>query len=160
MRAVKASDTLKDMQTPVDALVITCMDARLHRADRPYLGEYVRGKHIGLRTWDLLALHGGARGLTAPDASAQKAVLLDSVKIAHDLHSVLKVVLVNHSDCEAYGGAKAFPDATEEYRKHATDLRAGRDALRAFLPNLEVRLLFATIENRADGPFVTFDEVR
>lgn len=148
------------MQTPVDALVITCMDARLHRADTPHLAEHLLGKHIGIRTWDLVALPGAVRGLVASDATAQRDALISAVKNAHDQHSVTKVILVSHSDCTEYGGAKAFPDATEEYRKHATDLRAARDTLRTILPNLEIRLLFATIENRADGPFVTFDEVR
>lgn len=148
------------MKTPVDALVITCMDARLHRADHPYLSEYLRGKHVGVRTWDLVALPGAARVLTAPDASAAKEAVLQSVKVAHDLHHVTKVFLVNHSDCGAYGGTGAFADATEEYRKHAEDLRAGRSVVRENLPNLDIRLFFATIEDRADGPFVTFDEVR
>lgn len=148
------------MQGHVDGLVMTCMDARLHRADRRYLAEYFQGKHVGIQTWDLVALPGGIRGLVAEEAQGLKDALLTSVKTAHDLHGVTRVFLVNHSDCGAYGGARAFPDATEEYRKHAADLRAARAALRVFLPNLDIRLFFATIENRADGPFVTFDEVR
>lgn len=148
------------MQTKVDALVITCMDARLHRADKPYLGEYLRGKHVGVKTWDLVAVPGGCRGLVAGDAGALGDAIRSSVKVAHDLHHVTKVFLINHSDCDAYGGTQSMPDATEEYRKHASDLRAARQTLREEFPNLDIRLFYATIEDRAGGPFVTFDEVR
>ncbi len=148
------------MQTPVDALVITCMDARLHRADKPYLSEHLRGKRVSFKTWDLVALPGGALGLMAGGAPALGDAIRASVKAAHDLHRVTKVLLINHSDCGAYGGTQAMPDATEEYRKHASDLRAARQTLREEFQNLDVRLFYATIEDRADGPFVTFDEVR
>lgn len=151
---------LKSMKGNVDALVVTCMDARLHRADRPYLAEYLRGKRIGLHSWDLVALPGGSRGLVASDTPHVKGAMLHAVKAAHDLHQVSRVFLVNHSDCGAYGGAHAFPDATAEYRQHAADLRTAREELRAFLPNLDIRLFFATVEDRPDGPFVTVDEVR
>ena len=155
------------MPAVVDALVITCMDAPLHRADKPYLAEYLRGKRVGIKTWDLLTTPGGVRDLVATPAEApaspeggRKDALLHAVKIAHDAHSVSKVFLVNHSACTAYGGAEHFGDATGEYRKHAEDLRAARDIVRQFLPNLDVRLFFATVEERADGPFITIDEVR
>ncbi len=148
------------MKTPVDALVITCMDARLHRADLVSLGEFLRGKHVAIRARDQVSLPGGVRGLVAHDQGSMKDTLLQSVKVAHDLHRVTKVFLINHSDCGAYGGTGAFADATEEYRKHAEDLRAARAVVRETLPNLDVVLFFATIEDRADGPFVTFDEVR
>lgn len=143
-----------------DALVVTCTDSRLHRADRPFLAEYLHGKYVGIRTWDLVALPGGCRGFVAADARPLGEALRVAVKTAHDRHGVTRVLLVNHADCEAYGGAAAFPDATEEYRAHAADLRAAREALRAFLPNLDLRLFYASIEDRADGPFVTLDEVR
>lgn len=148
------------MTGKVDALVVTCMDARLHRADRPFLADYLRGKHVGIQTWDLVALPGAAKGFVSDNAQALKSALLYSVKTAHDLHHVSRVFLVNHSDCGAYGGAQAFPDVTEEYRRHVSDLRTARETLREFLPNLDVRLFYATVEDRPDGPFVTFDEVR
>lgn len=136
------------------------MDARLHRPDRPYLATYLQGKHVGLKTWYLVALPGACCRLDAAGGAGAKEVLLGAIKTAHDLHGVTKVLLLNHSDCGAYGGSKAFSDPTEEYRKHAADLRAARDVVRGFLSNLDVRLFFATVENRADGPFITFDEVR
>lgn len=155
----------------VDALVITCMDAPLHRADKAALAEHLRGKRVGIKTWDLLSTPGGARDFVAldpvrspasngADAGTRKDALLYAVKLAHDAHGVSKVFLVNHSACVAYGSAGHFGDATVEYRKHAEDLRAARETLRQFLPNLDVRLFFATVEERADGPFVTIDEVR
>lgn len=143
-----------------EALVITCMDARLHRVDKPYLAEHLRGKHVGLKTWDLVALPGGCRGLAPGGTAAGRDTLLQAVQTAHDLHHVPRVFLINHSDCGAYGGAKAFPDPMTEYRRHAEDLRAARSVLREQYPNLEVRAFYATVEDRADGPFVTFDEVR
>ena len=148
------------MLAPVDALVVTCSDSRLHRADRPYLAEFLRGKHIGIQTWDLVALPGAASGLAANKATSERDALLRAVKLAHDAHGATRVFIVNHSDCDTYGSAGTFPDPTAEFRKHAEDLRGAREVLRESLPNLDLRLFFATVENRADGPFVTFDEVR
>ncbi len=141
------------------ALVLTCSDGRLHQADHPYLAEYLRGKHIGITTWDLAAVHGGCRGLVTGDA-AEKAFVLAMVQRAHEGRGVTNVILVNHSDCDVYGGLQAFGDATAEFRKHAEDLRAARLVLRQAIPNLDMRLVFASIEERPDGSFVTFDEVR
>ncbi len=146
--------------TAVDALVITCMDARLHRADKPHLADYLRGKHIGIKTWDLVAVPGAIQALVAPDAGGSREMILKGVKVAHDLHRVSNLLLINHSDCGAYGGRAAFPSPAAEYQKHAGDLQAARKALREAYSNLDIRCLYATVEDRADGPFVTFDEVR
>lgn len=144
-----------------DALVITCIDARLHRAEHPYLADYLRGKRVQIQIWDLATAPGGCRDLAVPETEGLRVSLLRSVKIAHDAHGVSRVILVNHSDCGAYGGAAAFPNAVAEYKQHAADLRAARDVVRAFQSNLDVRLLFATIEDHGPaGPVVTLDEVR
>lgn len=148
------------MQTKVDALVLTCMDNRLHRADRPYLADYLRGKYVGVKTWDLVAWPGAARDLVAEDAGPRKDALLRAIKLAHDAHRVTKLLIAHHSDCAAYGGRGAFPDETAEYRQHAADLRAVREMLRTVFPNLDTRLFYGTIEDRVSGPFVTYDEVR
>ncbi|MDP3685341.1 MAG: hypothetical protein Q8R32_00750, partial [bacterium] len=113
----------------VDALVITCMDAPLHRADKPYLAEHLRGKRVGIKTWDLLTAPGGARDFAASDpvrsrasngadAGTRKDALLHAVKLAHDAHGVSKIFLVNHSACTAYGDAGSLGNVTGEYRKH------------------------------------------
>ena len=148
------------MPATVDALVITCMDAPLHRADKPALAEYLRGKRVGIKIWDLLTASGGVRDLVAADAGGRKEALLHAVRVAHDAHGVSKLLFVNHSACTAYGGSARFRTLTEEYREHADDLRAAREAVRHVLPNLDIRLFFATVEERTDGPFVTIDEVR
>lgn len=147
------------MPAVVDALVVTCMDFPLHRAEKPALAEYLRGKHVGIQTWDLLATPGGIRDLVAPDAGTRKDALVHAIQSASAAHGVSRLLLVNHSACTAYAGER-FATVTEEYRKHAEDLRAARDVVRQLLPNPDIRLFFATVETRADGPFVTVDEVR
>lgn len=148
------------MSSSVDALVITCTDSRLHRAEHPYVWDFLRGKYVGIKTWDLVAVPGGCRGLTAPEQASLKDTLLQSIKISREAHAVKQVILINHSDCQIYGGARAFASAADEYRKQAEDLRAARQFLRDTSPNLDVRLFYATVEDRTAGPFVTLDEVR
>ncbi|TSC72682.1 MAG: hypothetical protein G01um101438_399 [Parcubacteria group bacterium Gr01-1014_38] len=148
------------MPATVDALVVTCVDSPLHRADKPALAEYLRGKHVGINTWDLLTASGGIRDLVAADAGGRKEALLHAIRVVHDAHGVSKILFVNHSACTAYGGSARFRTLTEEYREHADDLQAARAAVRQLLPNLDIRLFFATVEERADGHFVTIDEVR
>lgn len=148
------------MSSGTDALVITCIDARLHQADRPYVADFLRGKHVGVKTWDLATAPGAAQALAVLDFPSVKDSLLRSVKIAHEADGVSRVLLVNHSDCEAYGGTSAFGNAADEYRKHAEDLRTARQVLRDAFPTVDSRLFYATVERRPDGPFVTLDEVR
>lgn len=152
--------TLVKVPRVTDALVLTCVDHRLHRWDHPYLADYLRGKRIGLAAWDLLTVPGACRDLVAADAGTRKEALLHAITTAHETHRIVQLLVVNHSDCAAYGGRSAFPDETEEYRKHAADLRSVREMLRSVLPNLDTRLFYAMVEERAEGPFVTFDEVR
>lgn len=108
-----------------EALVVTCMDFRF----QPLL-EHWLDVHVGPGNYDRIAY---------PGAAKDREVIVPLVELARDLHRIDRVVLVNHDDCGAYG------PLGRDRARHAADLRAARDAIRAAVPGLRVDLYFASL---------------
>lgn len=143
------------MSHKADALIVTCMDYRLHT---PAFAEFLRG--LGIASWDLRTQQGGVRDLLPTVESdhqlqdqgearfGAKRSLLDAVRIAMELHGVTEVFLMNHGDCGAYGGAHAFDSPGAERAQHQKDLAVGSEELRHHFPGLRVRRFFVDIDSR------------
>ena len=98
-------------------LIATCIDFRLQEVLNKWISE-----HFPAKTFDRVALAGGVKNLD---------VVLGQVDIAHRLHHIKKVVLINHEDCGAYGEA-GTP------QKHAEDLKAAKAKVNEVYPDLEI----------------------
>jgi carbonic anhydrase len=63
------------------------------------------------------------------------------------LHDTDTVVLMVHSDCGAYGGLAAFDnDPHREAENHRQEMHKAADALKAELPEINVRAFFVDFE--------------
>lgn len=111
-----------------EALVVTCIDFRLQEAINNWIAENFQPK-----TFDRVALGGGVKNLDT---------ILDQIEIAHKLHHIHKVVLINHEDCGAYG-AESTPE------KHTQDLKNSKAKIKEVYPNLEVETYYLYL----DGTF-------
>jgi carbonic anhydrase len=111
-----------------EALIATCIDYRLQSFINSWISENLKSG-----TFDRVALGGGVKNLN---------VILEQVKIGHDLHQIQKVILANHEDCGAYGS-----EGTPE--KHAADLKAAKEKINSLYPNLQVDLYYLHL----DGEF-------
>ena len=124
------------------ALVINCMDFRLQTGVREFL---VKELNL-LDNYDYVGIAGVAQNLVNPRAPFCKDLLLEQIELSVKLHDVDQIILINHTDCGAYGGH--FP---EEKEKHSEDLKKAKEIILGFLQekNLktpEIRLFLYQME--------------
>ncbi len=105
---------------------------------------------------DLVSVAGAAKNISNPTDSCDAPFVLKQISLSHDLHHVKKVILMNHLDCGAYGGAKAFAAPEEEKIKHVADLKAAADLIKQKYPELELLPVIAKLENNGT---VSFEEI-
>ena len=111
-----------------EGIVVTCIDFRLQEAINKWIS-----KNFAPKTFDRVALAGGVKNLET---------IMNQIEIAHRLHHINKVVLINHEDCGAYG-----EEGTPQ--KHAEDLRNAEAEIKEIYPDLEVETYYLHL----DGTF-------
>lgn len=116
------------------------MDFRFGEAIKKWLEE----NHL-MNNCDLVALAGAAKNLVEPKEPTDPEVILRQIEISQRLHHISEVILMNHTDCGAYGGREAFESSEAELKRHQDDLIKARDLILQKFPDLEVRLMLAKI---------------
>ena len=111
-----------------EAIIVTCIDFRFHE----YIDKWI-SQNFAPKTFDRVALAAGEKNL---------GTVMEQIEIAHRLHHINKVVLINHEDCGAYGEA-----GTPE--KHAEDLKNASSQIKAKYPDLEIETYYLHL----DGTF-------
>jgi carbonic anhydrase len=107
-----------------DAIAVTCIDFRFQARLEQWLNQT-----LGSGNYDRVALAGGVQNWE---------VVLPQIELARRLHRILRVILINHEECGAYGA-----DGTPE--RHAADLRQMRTRIVEKFPDLVVELYFARL---------------
>lgn len=128
--------------------VVRCMDGRLNVPISKYLAR------IGIvpPAYDLLSLPGGPR-----DLRNRQSDLSCALGFSITLHRVSNVLLIQHTDCSAYGGRIGCGGSEEADREfHITELRQAARVLAQAYPELSLHLVLAHI--RCDGD-VVFEDV-
>lgn len=138
------------MKHTCSILVLHCIDFRFGKAIQEYLEE----KGL-LGDADIVAVAGAAKNIADPKMPSDVEFLLRQIDISKRLHDIHHVVLMNHTDCGAYGGTSAFPNAKTERARHVADLKKAALTIQAYNPRLEVSLALAVI----DGERITIEEV-
>ncbi|MDD3487249.1 MAG: hypothetical protein PHF35_02655 [Candidatus Moranbacteria bacterium] len=134
-----------------EAVLITCMDFRLHqRKDgRNYIADYIQMMGIDC---DLVTRAGGILDLLNPAKNSFADSILRDANVSHQLHSAHTLLFINHEDCGAYGQFK-FKTRHEEIRKHETDLRWTLKTLHLLFPEKRIIGSFAELENGTTDVF-------
>jgi hypothetical protein len=101
---------------------------------------------------DILSIAGAAKDL-ADANSAKHVMLMEHVALSQKLHKTSRVILMNHTDCSAYGGSAAFPDVQSERRVHEKDLKEAEVVLRKAFPGLHVESYLAVLQENGDIDF-------
>lgn len=134
-----------------DVCLLTCMDFRMWER----VARLVRVE-LGVSACDLVAAPGAAKKILE---EATREDVLGAFSIATNLHGVKTIALVHHEDCGAYGGAKAFPDASAERHFHEGVLRDSAALVRAHLPQVKVETFYAHfLPNGSDVILARIDE--
>lgn len=106
------------------ACIVWCFDDRF----TPALNEFAKAKDY--QHYDLVRIAGSIKALSSPDKESDRAYVLKQIEISLKLHRTPRVVLMNHSDCGAYGGLKSFEnDEAKEKEEHAKELSMAKEFL-------------------------------
>ncbi len=121
------------------ALVLMCIDYRFREQVQKNL------QSRGLESYDIIAFPGASLGLASAKHPA-RSPLLNAIDIAKNLHGIQKVIVVDHEDCGAYGGASSFESPEAEKEKHQDNVVLARRAVDA-----EIGLPLEGLYARLDG---------
>lgn len=113
--------------------VLGCIDFRF----RDRVSDYIKSQH-GDVDFDETLLAGGSKNLVDEQT---RDVVLNQIRISHDLHQAQTVYLTNHIDCGAYGGSAAFSSKDEEVAKLTEDLKTSKQLVLEKYPDMEVKML-------------------
>ncbi len=89
---------------------------------------------------DLLSVAGSAKQIVD---SETRELILKQIGISYTLHGMRGVHLMNHTDCGAYGGRKAFESDEKELEKLTSDLHEAKRLLNDRWPDVDVHLWMA-----------------
>ncbi len=82
--------------------------------------------------------------------------LFANYKIAFDLHSVNRLILINHQDCGAYGGTKSFESLEMELKNHESQLKNAVQIIQDTFPSKQIEAYIALISPEEQ---VTFKKI-
>jgi carbonic anhydrase len=118
-------------------LVLTCIDFRFCKHVIETLS------YTGYRDIDLLTMPGGSNAVLN---ETSRETVFRALDIVIPAHKVKRMIIVDHTDCLAYGGKAAHPTPDEEQTFHANVLRQARDIVQSKYPSLEIVLMYADWE--------------
>ena len=134
------------------ALILHCIDFRLGAA----IKNYLEGLSL-LGEADIVSVAGAVKNLVSPALPTDAEFVLRQIDLSKRLHGIAEVILINHTDCGAYGGRQAFRSDEEEYEKHSSDLKKAKEMILAQFPGLEIRTILAKIPAKNRPDWAIFD---
>lgn len=134
-----------------DAVVLACIDFRFWKETMQFAQQF-----LGIESYDFPKLPGAAKAI---NESKDGDISMMCVGVPCDLHGVEKIVIVNHSDCGAYGGSKKFEgDSQAEQQFHETELKKARGIVREKYPEKEIILAYARLaEGQEEVEFIVVE---
>ena len=126
------------MANRLDWAVIRCIDGRFNEEIEAHLEE------IGVPALhDVYSLPGSTKDLLDGD----EGFLRNIEQIIVDLHGVTNVMLIQHTDCGAYGGrARCGGSERADFEFHLCQLRKAAHAMKRF-PGLKIHMALAHIKD-------------
>lgn len=135
-----------------EAVVLSCIDFRFWKETV----EFVE-KELKIKSFDFPSLPGSAKAIN--DCQGEKDAVMQCISVPCNLHHAKILVIVNHEDCGAYGGSKAFNnDGAAEQEFHEQELKKARAKVLANFPDLKVILLYVQLaDNKEKINFLTIN---
>lgn len=131
-----------------DALLLSCMDFRL----MDDVERYMSGRGLADK-YDHIVLAGASLGAITKKFPAWNKTFWEHLDIAIKLHSIQKVIVMDHRDCGAYKvvlGEDFAKDPEKETTAHATQLKTLGGLIRKKYPKLEVELLLMALDGKVE----------
>ncbi len=133
------------------ALILHCIDFRFGGAIKNWLEE----NHL-LNDCDIVSLAGATKGLVSPKNSAEPDIILRQIETSTGLHHISQIILMNHTDCGAYGGRDAFETAEIEHNQHVSDMQRAKEIILEKFPDLRIKMVLAKINPLGQ---ISFEEI-
>jgi hypothetical protein len=131
-----------------EALLLNCIDYRLTAATTRYMTKREKdGKY------DQFILAGASLGAQTDKFPAWGTTFWEHVQVAIDLHSIRKIMVMDHRDCGAYKvilGLDLAAKPKEEFDAHATQMRSLRAEIGRRHPQLAVELLLMGLDGKVE----------
>ncbi|MFA5178302.1 MAG: carbonic anhydrase [Candidatus Paceibacterota bacterium] len=131
------------------AIVFKCIDFRLEKETRRWLQENNLTGNC-----DIVSLAGSSKELSGNDLSIT-SLLLNQIRVSHDLHQSKQVILIHHSDCGAYKNDYEFKSPEEEKNFQLADLEKSKKMIKENFPDMLVQKIWAQM-NDSTGEKVDF----
>lgn len=125
-----------------DAVVLMCIDFRF----RKWVPEEIEKRDA--KKFDLVSYPGASLSLTSEKSLAHDAIL-SAIEIARNLHNIREVIIVEHEDCGAYGGASAFESKDHEEAAHGERATAASALIQRVI-GIPTRLFYARLEGKLE----------
>ncbi|MFL0774171.1 MAG: carbonic anhydrase [Prochlorococcus sp.] len=133
-------------------MVLHCMDFRLGSAIRDEMER--RG---WLDDADIVAIAGAGKTIVSAEPASWHEAAMTHIALSKKLHETKRLVIMNHTDCGAYGGRAAFDgDADIEAVKHRADLKAAAGVVAKEHPDLGIFLVLVHIDDEGK---ISFEDV-
>lgn len=128
-----------------DTVVLCCIDFRFWKETVKFVEE-----ELGIKAYDFPKMPGAAKAINEcadnADVADSADIAMKCIGIPCDLHHAQKIVIVNHADCGAYGGAKQFKgDAEAEQKFHEGELKRAKEKTLKYYPGKDVILAYAKL---------------
>ena len=137
-----------DTTLGVEALLLTCMDYRLVDA----VHRYMAGRGL-TGAYDHVILAGASLGALTHSYPAWSVTFRNHLALAVELHTIRRVLLLDHRDCMVYRrvfGRDLAADPDDETAVHAQQLAAVRDAIKRQHPTLAVEMLLMGLDGAVE----------
>lgn len=132
------------------AVVLACIDFRFWKETQQFIEE-----KLGIQSYDFPKLPGAVKAI---NEAQEGDVALQCISVPVQLHQVKRIVLINHSDCGAYGGSKFFEnDSEKEQAFHEAQLKKAKEKMLGQYADKEVILVYAKLVD--DGSAIEFVEI-
>lgn len=143
------------MSDHCESLIIHCLDWRLQSGLEQWLKDFgiINGK------FDRVAVAGAVKSLISPSHGATRDFLLKQIEISYNLHHIKQVILINHTDCGAYGGSKAFAGEQTELDLHKQELLKAAGIITNKFPTLACDLYIALLMAVGDDWQVKMEKI-
>lgn len=114
--------------------VIRCIDFRLgHAIHELHEREDLYGDA------DVISVAGACKGLNDEPGG----FLETQIELSKKLHNINTILLINHTDCGAYGGHSAFASPELEREHHQAELKRAQDYLKTKHPGITIKIMLA-----------------
>lgn len=121
-------------------LILHCTDFRLGRGVKEWLEK--RGL---LGDCDIVSVAGGVKSFLSPKNASDRDFILGQIEISANLHHIREIILLNHTDCGAYGGSSQFDSSEKERDFHISEMKKAKELILEKFPALKVKMALAKI---------------